>query len=180
MPGAQSTKLHVAYSPVAPVYGGRKLGANWALHAIYLTVRPGFCPKPFSIVKPTTVLYIVAHGAGRNSTIPYNARNRMDARTLAPQMRPDRLMHFVRKIKFYGCSGALGGAHRFISQILSELREIHYNNIEVYGYVSTLSSLDGNGRKYGSETIVTDDEQGNMILYEKKVRVSAEQVKIEG
>jgi hypothetical protein len=178
-PSPLSDPRHVVYSPFAPINGVRKLGTSWESHSKYIVVRHGDSPKPLSIVKPDTVLYIVCHCSPSATTVADNAHNRMTADVLAQQMESDGLTHFIKKLKFYGCSGAVGGSNSFASGLLRELRDLGYDNVEMFGYVSTVTSLDASGHKWGYKTIITDDDNGNTLIYEEKVRASQVRIPIE-
>jgi hypothetical protein len=177
-PTPLSDPRHVVYSPFAVINGVRKLGTSWESHAKYNVVRHGDSPKPLSIVKPNTVLYIVCHCAPSSTTVADNAHNTMTADVLAQQMEDDGLTHFIKQIKFYGCSGAVGGSNSFASCLLRELRDLGYDNVEMFGYVSTVTSLDASGHKWGYKTIITDGEDGSTIIFEEKVRASQMRIAI--
>src|SRR5271166_5254940 len=137
--------FHVVYSPFPVINGVRPLGTSWERHSKYIVVRHGDMPKALGFVKDSQTLFIVCHCGARATYVEDNQRprpNTLTAEKLAKRIKDDGLSTHISRIKLYACSGGAGGVDSFASQLALELLLRGYYRVELYAYLSTVTSLD--------------------------------------
>lgn len=146
--GGVGPQKQIVYSPfsVADAGAERLLGTSWAPHGKYEVRRHGDSPHPLAFLNPETMMYIVSHCGPGGTVVQDNNRNQLTASELAARIKSDGLSLHHRTIKLYACSGGAGGADgtpSFASQLLAHLKALGYDRLQLFAYLTTLYSLNG-------------------------------------
>lgn len=183
-PGAKAPGRHLVYAPFAPVPGTKPLATSWEPHAKYTVTRHDGAAKPLANAKADTTVYVVCHCSARGTTVTDNADGELSARELAQRLRDDGLPKDLKKLKLYACEGGVGGTQSFAFELAAELRKLGYNDLSLYGYTSTVTSLDKDtGKKHGydHELVTRTDEAGKQttVAVKKEVPASTKRILID-